>query len=123
MPPDRKMPTGTSAIRCRATLSSTTLPELRLANRRSVPGARDAPVRRAPHRAGGLDRAPLAGTEQLHPRDGGPGPTTNPFQRIDLTARRSRRGCSRRPAARIDRTSDENIRDHVPVRVRVAAQM
>ena len=47
------------------------VPELRLVDRRSVLGARDAPVRRASHRAGGLDRAPLAGTEQLDAFDRG----------------------------------------------------
>ena len=47
------------------------VPELRFVNRRSVLEARDAPVRRASHCSRGLDRAPFAGTEQLHPFDGG----------------------------------------------------
>ena len=75
------MPTGTSAIRCRATLSSTTLPELRLVNRRSVLAARDAPVRRAPHRAGGLASCAIRRHRAApHPRRRCTGPTTNPFQ-------------------------------------------
>ena len=99
------------------------LPELGLADRSSVLVARDAPVRRAPHRAGGLDRAPFAGTEQLDPRDGGDGshdepvPEDRPDSPAIQTGMFQQAGCQDRP----------NLgREHqrpLPVRVRVLAEV
>ncbi len=114
MPPDRKTPTGTSEMRCRATLSRTTA---RNSSRSAggCPSGRGIDQYRV--RSGACVRSHVQrspGPTGSMPSTAVTGPATKPFQRIEATARRSSRGERTRPEARMARTSDAKTSDHSP---------